>query len=412
MKAAIITIGDEILIGQIVDTNSAWIARKLNEAGVRVDNRLSVGDQPDAIRNAVAEAMEACDVVITTGGLGPTKDDITKHVLAEMFGCGMREDRATFLHIEETARRRGFDFNALNRAQAMVPEACTVLPNPNGTAPGMWFEKASSVLVSLPGVPFEMEALMEQQVIPRLRQRFDMKAIVHKTALTYGIAESVLAERIAAWEDALPEELHLAYLPSPSGVKLRLSAYDIDGQDETEIIDRQFGMLEQIIPGAIFGYGEGSMQEGVANALTKAGKTLSVAESCTGGYIASLFTAMPGASAYFIGGIVAYGDDVKVNMLGVDPAALRECGAVSERVAVQMAEGARRATGSDYAVATTGVAGPTGGTEEKPIGTVWIAVASAEKTVARKFVFGALRKVNIERASAAAVNMLREVLAD
>lgn len=410
MKAHLITIGDEILIGQIVDTNSAWMAGRLNDAGIRVAERLSVGDQAEAISTAVEDALGKVDLVIVTGGLGPTRDDITKQVLADIFGGGMREDRATYLTVEKMLAARGVEFNALNRSQAVVPAAAEILPNANGTAPGMWFERDGKVLVSLPGVPYEMEALMEGQVLPRLCGRFDLRQIVHRTMITTGIAESVLAETIAPWEDALPAELHLAYLPSPRGVRLRLSAYDVDGVDEEKIITAEFAKLEKIIPGNFVGYGEVSIESDVARLLTDSGATLSVAESCTGGRIAQALTAQAGASAYFVGGVVAYSNDLKADLLGVKREDLAAYGAVSEQVARQMAEGMRRAAGSDYAVATTGVAGPDGGSDDKPVGTVWVAVASPEGTEVRRFSFGRLRAQNIERAASAAFNMLREAI--
>lgn len=410
MIAHLITIGDEILIGQIVDTNSAWISRRLNDIGARVEERTSVGDEAGEIRRAVEGAMSRAELVIVTGGLGPTRDDITKQVLADIFGGGMREDRATYLAVKEMLERRGVDFNALNRSQAVVPAAADLLPNPNGTAPGMWFERDGRVLVSLPGVPYEMEGLMDDSVLPRLRERFRLRQIVHRTMITHGIAESVLAERIAAWEDTLPAEMHLAYLPSPRGVRLRLSAYDVDGRDEEKLIDERFAELEKIIPDHVAGYGEESLESRVAQLLTGRGATLAVAESCTGGRIAQSLTALAGASTYFLGGVVAYANEVKTAMLGVSPDDIARHGAVSEQVARQMAEGVRRITGADYAVATTGIAGPTGGSPEKPVGTVWIALSSAGGTIAHKFTFGNLRAQNIERATSAALNMLVERL--
>lgn len=411
MKAEIITIGDEILIGQIVDTNSAWIAARLNEAGIRVTGRVSVGDQAEEIADAVDRAMRRAEVVVVTGGLGPTRDDITKQVLADIFGGGMREDAATLESVGEMLRRRGVDFNALNRSQAVVPAAARLLPNPNGTAPGMWFEKEGRILVSLPGVPFEMKPLMTDQVLPQLRGRFDLKRIIHRTMITHGIAESMLAERIAPWEDALPAGLSLAYLPAPSGVRLRLSAYEADGEMEAVVAER-FATLEKIIPGNVIGYESENLESTVAKMLTARGLTLSVAESCTGGHISAMFTSMPGASEYFLGGVTAYSNDVKADALGVRREDIEEYGAVSETVARQMAEGVRRITGSDYALATTGIAGPSGGSAEKPVGTVWIALASAAGTTARLFAFGNLREQNIPRASAMAVDMLRRALTE
>lgn len=419
MNAEIITIGDEILIGQIVDTNSAWISEWLNEAGIRVTSRISVGDNRAAITDAVRDALNSADVVIMTGGLGPTKDDITKTTLATMFGCGMVEDRATHERNEQVLRARGIDYNALNRSQAMVPECCEVLFNPNGTAPGMWFdrggkisgidkEQCGRILISLPGVPFEMKYLMAEEVIPRLRKHFSLKEITHKTMMTFGLAESILAETIADWEDALPDWLLLAYLPSASGIRLRLSAYEKD--NALAEIERQFAALEKIIPQYVIGYGDATVESAVAGMLTRRGQTLAVAESCTGGAVSARFTGMSGASDYFLCGVVSYANDAKSNMLGVRMEDIDRDGAVSQTVAEQMALGAKRISGSDYAISTTGIAGPTGGTDEKPVGTVWIAVAHPGGVFSKKFTFGKLRDQNIERASAAAVNMLRLIM--
>ncbi len=410
MQASIITIGDEILIGQIVDTNSVSIARSLNDAGIVVREKLSVGDDRDRIAESVSRAMRTSQVVILTGGLGPTKDDITKKTLAELFRCGMHADPVVAKHVERMLRERGIDYNDLNRSQAEVPDACTVLFNAYGTAPGMWFEHAEGVVVSLPGVPFEMEHLMENEVMPRLKARFALKRIVHRTLVTSGLAESMLAEAIAPWENALPHYLKLAYLPNPGSVRLRLSAYEVDGDEAAREIERQFDTLRTIIPRYIVGYETASVQELVHRALKRRGRTLAAAESCTGGVIASRFTALPGASAYFLCGVVSYGNRAKAEVLGVDPADIERHGAVSEQVARQMAEGVRRLAHADYAVATTGIAGPSGGSEEKPVGTVWIAVAAPDRTVAVLKHCGADRGQVIDRASAMAISLLREVL--
>lgn len=407
MKAQIITIGDELLIGQVVDTNSAWLAGKLNERGVRVDRILSVGDTREAIAGAVSRAVEENDLVLLTGGLGPTRDDITKRTLAELFGCKLVLHRPTFDFVREMLARRDIPFNRLNQDQALVPECCEVLPNPNGSAPGLWFDRGRCVVVSLPGVPFEMKGLMEEQVFRKIESRFSLKAIVHKTLLTYGIAESVLAARIADWEEALPSWLRLAYLPGPNGIRLRLSAYETDGADAAREVDRRFAQLEALIPGAAVGFEPVSLEGAVARMLTERGETLSVAESCTGGAVAARFTALPGASVYFLGSVTAYSNGVKEKALGVEPGLIASVGAVSEAVARQMAEGVRKLTGSDYALSTTGIAGPAGGSAEKPVGTVWTALAAPEGTFAVKKVFGGLREQNIARASSHAIDLLR-----
>ena len=410
MNATIITIGDEILIGQIVDTNSVSIARHLNAAGIVVREKLSIGDDRTQILEAVRRALDCSEVTILTGGLGPTKDDITKKTLAELFHSEMRYDERVAAHVEKMLSERGIDFNELNRSQALVPSACTVLFNAHGTAPGMWFEHDGHVVVSLPGVPFEMEHLIEDEVMPRLKTRFALRQIVHRTMITAGLPESMLAKRIEAWENALPPYLKLAYLPNPGAVRLRLSAYDVEGASAAEEIERQFESLRKIIPHNIIGFETATMQELVHKILTERRLTLAAAESCTGGAIAARFTAMPGASAYFLCGVVSYSNSSKERILGVDAADIERYGAVSEQVARQMAEGARRISGADYAVATTGIAGPAGGSPQKPVGTVWIAVATPKRTVAILKQCGTDRGQIIDRASAFAIGLLRDCL--
>lgn len=410
MNASIITIGDEILIGQIVDTNSVSIARHLNDAGIVVREKVSIGDDRSAIVETLRRSLAASQVVILTGGLGPTKDDITKKTLAEMFGSRLVNDPVVAAHVERMLTERGIAFNELNRSQALVPACCTVLFNTHGTAPGMWFENEGRVVVSLPGVPFEMEHLMQDEVMPRLKTRFALKQIVHRTLITSGLAESMLAERIETWETALPPYLKLAYLPNPGAVRLRLSAYEVEGESVSQEIERQFAALRTLIPEHIVGFETATLQELVHNLLTERGQTLATAESCTGGTIAARFTAMPGASAYFRCGVVSYSNEAKIDLLGVDPVTLERFGAVSEQVARQMAEGVRRAADSDYAVATTGIAGPAGGSAEKPVGTVWIAVAGPRGTVAVLKQCGTDRGQIIDRASSQAIALLREQL--
>ena len=392
MKATIITIGDEILIGQIVDTNSVSIAKHLNAAGI------------------VVRELTGSNVVILTGGLGPTKDDITKKTLAEMFHSELVPDARVAEHVERMLTARGIEYNELNRSQSLVPACCTVLFNAHGTAPGMWFERDGRVVVSLPGVPFEMEHLMQDEVMPRLKARFALRQIVHRTMITAGLAESMLAEKIAPWENALPPYLKLAYLPSPGVVRLRLSAYEVEGESVAREIDRQFEALRRLIPYHVIGFERASMQELVHGILTQRGETLATAESCTGGAIAARFTAMPGASAYFLCGVVAYSNEAKSRILGVPAEEIARYGAVSEQVARRMAEGARRISGADYAVATTGIAGPTGGSDAKPVGTVWIAVATPRGTQAILKQCGTDRGQIIDRASAFAIGLLRDCL--
>lgn len=413
MKATIVTIGDEILIGQIVDTNSVSIAKRLNNIGITIAEKLSIGDSKEVIIETLSRVMQTSKVVIITGGLGPTKDDITKHTLAEMFGSKLIYNDTEGEHVRALLARRGIEFTELNRGQAMLPECCTVLHNAHGTAPGMWFDTPrGGVVVSLPGVPFEMEHLMEDEVIPRLQNHFELRSIVHRTLITRGIPESILAERIAHWEDALPDYLHLAYLPAPNVVRLRLSAYDVDRKQATEDIEAQFNTLRKIIGDNIVGYEGSTVEAQLHDILLKRGKTLAVAESCTGGMIASKFTAMAGASAYFRGGVVAYANEAKRDILGVRMEDIECFGAVSEVVALEMAEGVRRITGADYAIATTGIAGPAGGSKHKPVGTVWMAIATPEGSRAIMRNSGTDRGQIISRASAYAIEMLYEEIKD
>ena len=411
MKASIITIGDEILIGQIVDTNSVSIARKLNSIGIIVAEKLSIGDSAEAITTTLSEAMAKHDVVIVTGGLGPTKDDITKFTLAKIFNCDMRYDEREAEHISQLLARRGIAFTELNRSQALLPECCTTLHNAHGTAPGMWFDTPKGgALVSLPGVPFEMEHLMDDIVIPRLKAHYELHDIVHRTLITRGIPESILAERIAAWEDALPDYLHLAYLPAPNIVRLRLSAYDIERESAEREIEHQFDLLHNLIGDNIVGFEGATVEQLVHDILCERGLKLAVAESCTGGTIASRFTAIPGASQYFMAGVVSYSNESKCDLLGVSPEDIERYGAVSESVALQMAEGVRRVAKADYAIATTGIAGPAGGSAEKPVGTVWMAIATPSGSRAVMRNSGTDRSQIINRASAYAIEMLYEEL--
>lgn len=407
MKASILTIGDEILIGQIVDTNSASIARHLNNAGIVVWERTSVGDQREQITEAVKRTMNQSDVVILTGGLGPTKDDITKKTLAELFGSRLVCDQTVADHVRRMLEARGIEYNRLNRDQALVPACCTVLFNAHGTAPGMWFEQNGKVVVSLPGVPFEMEHLMTDEVMPRLKARFSLRQIVHRTLITAGLAESMLAEKIADWENALPPYLHLAYLPAPGVVRLRLSAYEVEGESVSHEIDRQFAALQRIIPRYVLGFERATMQEIVHNLLTQRRQTRHGRELHGRQHRGPLHGNARSLGLFPVrsGGLQ---QRIQNNLLGVDPETIASRGAVSEEVARQMAEGARRITGADYAVATTGIAGPAGGTEQKPVGTVWMAVAGPHRTVTLLKQCGTDRGQVIDRASAFTLALLRD----
>jgi nicotinamide-nucleotide amidase len=410
MKAEIITIGDEILIGQIVDTNSAWIAEQFNLNGIEIYQITSVHDNHQHILEAMKKAEEKVDLVVLTGGLGPTKDDITKNTLCEYFNTKLVHHEATFQHIREIFSRRNFDFNKLNRDQALVPESCTVLFNKTGTAPGMWFKKNNTIFVSVPGVPFEMKYLVEFEILPRIVKQGRTKAIFHKTVLTQGIPESMLALQIESWEDALPEHIKLAYLPNPMSVRLRLSATGTDKTVLKHEVEEQIQQLQQIIPDHIFGYDNETMAEVVGRLLKMRGKTLAVAESCTGGYISHLLTSVPGSSEYYKGGVTAYSNEVKKQLLGVNETSLAEYGAVSEQVAKEMALGVKQALQTDFAVSTTGIAGPDGGTDEKPVGTVWIAVSGENKVFATQYGFGSNRERNIIRSGQTALQLLRQII--
>ncbi len=412
MRAIIITIGDEILIGQIVDTNSAYISQRLGDVGVVIERKMSIGDRAEEIERSVGEAMESYDLVVVTGGLGPTKDDITKECFARLFGCSMRNDERVAQHVRELLNNRGIVYNELNRAQSMVPECCEVLFNRHGSAPGMWFnfqraDGGKSVMVSLPGVPFEMKGLMEDEVLPRLRERFELRASLHRTMITASLPESLLAKRIEGWEDALPEGVKLAYLPNARGVRLRLSVYEVESVEVAEaLFDSLFSELEGIIEGHVVGYEGATMESLIHDRLLHMGVRLAVAESCTGGSLASRFTAMAGASGYFMGGVVSYSNESKMALLGVKSTTLESYGAVSEQVAIEMAEGARAAMQSDYAIATTGIAGPTGGGAEKPVGTICFGVVTPEKSYAITKNCGTDRSNIIDRGVAESLALL------
>ncbi|WP_163325981.1 competence/damage-inducible protein A [Draconibacterium mangrovi] len=411
MKAEIITIGDEILIGQIVDTNSAWMGEQFNLNGIEIYQITSVHDDHDHIVRAIKNAEEHADLVVITGGLGPTKDDITKHTLCEYFNTKLVFHEPTLKTIYERFKFRGIDMNKMNRDQAMLPESCKILPNKMGTAPGMWFEKNDTIFVSMPGVPFEMKYLVEFELLPRLRETGRTKAIFHKTVLTQGVPESMLAERIADWEDALPTHIKLAYLPNPMAVRLRLSAIGDDVEVLKSDVECEIDKLRLIIPEAIYGYDLETMAEVIGRELVQQNKKLAVAESCTGGYISHLITSVAGSSAYYNGSITSYSNEMKEQLLGVSRENLEKYGAVSEQVAREMVEGVKRVMNADYAVATTGIAGPTGGTEEKPVGTVWIAVSGPEKTLVKKYTFvGDQRDRNIVRSGQTALQLLRRMV--
>ncbi|HEY0895668.1 MAG TPA: competence/damage-inducible protein A [Sphingobacteriaceae bacterium] len=412
MIAEIITIGDEILIGQVVDTNSAWMGRKLNEAGVKVTRITSVSDDAAEILEALGSAAGRADIILITGGLGPTRDDITKKTLAQYFGAGMRRDAETLEQVTRIFARYNSPMLDVNIAQADVPDNCTVLVNTNGTAPGMWFESDSRIYVSMPGVPFEMQYLMEEEVIPRIAERFRLPALVHRTILTAGLGESFLASRIESVEDALPPHIRLAYLPKLGQLRLRLSATGENRESLAREVDEWAQRIIAIIREYVIAEDDIPFEEVILDYMKKRNLTLTLAESCTGGYLSHLLTQVPGASAVYLGGTVSYANEIKRQILGVSAETLKVHGAVSEQTAVEMVQGALKNLGSDYAISVTGIAGPGGGTPEKPVGTVWMAAASRKKTVTRLFQFGNRRAQNIERSATSAMllllNLLRE----
>ncbi len=407
MTAEIITIGDELLIGQVIDTNSTWIAEQLNLVGIKVHQITSISDNNKHILKTLADAETRADVILITGGLGPTKDDITKATLCEYFDTQLEFNETAFKNIEILFKIRGFQVSKLNRLQAEIPASCTPLHNTNGTAPGMWFECKDKIFVSMPGVPFEMKPLVTNEVLPRLSKKLNGRFIAHKTILTQGVGESFLAKTIENWEARLPENIKLAYLPQPGMVRLRVTAIGDDKAELQNRLDEEIDTLIKIIPDLIFGYNEDSLELVVGQLLKAATKTISTAESCTGGYIAHLITSIAGSSEYFKGSVISYANEVKTDELGVETETLVQYGAVNEGVVTQMATGARNKLKTDYTIATSGISGPDGGSDEKPVGTTWIAIATSEKVIAQKFSFGEHRGRNIRKAALTALNMLR-----
>lgn len=399
-----------MLIGQVVDTNSAWMAQRLDGIGVKTIQITSIQDQASQILETVGMAVSQCDVVLITGGLGPTKDDITKSTLARFFNDELVVHQPTLENIEELFKRRGLEMTELNMRQAMVPASCKVIHNALGTAPGMWFEKNGTIIVSMPGVPFEMKNIMEEYVLPQLSQMINGRFIIHKTILTNGIGESFLSDMISNWEDELPRYMHLAYLPSPGMVRLRLTGTGEHKPSLQLAMNTEIEKLQNIIPQYIWGYDDDTMEALVGKLLFERKAWVATAESCTGGYIAHRLTSVPGSSAYFIGSVIAYSNEIKEKLLGVSPELLISQGAVSGQVVSKMAENCRKVLNADYAISVSGIAGPGGATADKPVGTVWVAVAGPEKTVQKLFLFGDNRERNIIKTGFAALNMLREML--
>lgn len=413
IKASICTIGDEILIGQVVDTNSSNISLALNEAGIKVSRMVSIADDSLCITDTLSQELQDNDLVIVTGGLGPTKDDITKNALAELSGAtSFKRDERQLEIIHNLLSARGLDILDINIAQADVPETCEVIPNRLGTAPIMVFRFKEdkfghpATLYSLPGVPFEALGALPD-ILEDIRSHYSLSAICHRTVMTYGVAESALAKMIEEWEDNLPEDMHLAYLPNPlTGVRLRLSIYG-GGNDAEERITAQIAVLKTILGDILYSDTDDTLEACIGRILTQNGKTLSTAESCTGGSISALITSITGASAYFLGSVTSYANSIKTGVLGVPEEIIARYGAVSSQCVAAMAEGVRKLTGSDYSVATSGIAGPGGGSEEKPVGLVWIGVSSEKGTETFRAIFKSNRKRNIERFASTALNYLR-----
>jgi len=407
VKAEIIAIGDELLYGQIMDTNSHWISQELDAVGVRVVRKTTVGDNRTDILTAFEEASKRADLILITGGLGPTQDDLTKPLLAEYFGCDIIEVPEAVAAVSSYFLRRGREMTPLNILQGHLPSCCTYVPNPVGTAPGMWFEQKGCYWMSMPGVPHEMKKLVKDFVLPKLAQVFDLPVIYHKLVKTAGIGESWLADLIKDWENALPTHIRLAYLPSLGHVKLRLTAFGTNKEQLQQEVASQIQAVLPQIEKYVYGYDEETLETAIGKLLKNAGKTLALAESCSGGYVSHLITTVPGSSAYFQGSVVPYHNAFKEQLLGVKPETLSSHGAVSEATVAEMAEGVRSLLHADYGLASSGIAGPDGGTEDKPVGTVWIACAGPEGVETRKLQLTQDRMLNIQLTGVAVLNLFR-----
>jgi nicotinamide-nucleotide amidase len=413
MTIEIITIGDELLIGQVVDTNSAWMAKILNENGFKVVRKVTIGDEAEDIMKAIDDARKRVSIVLITGGLGPTKDDITLKTLCRYFDSTLRFSDEVYANIEKLFNKNGRVMNELTRNQAMVPDKATVIGNAMGTAPCTWFERDGGVLVSMPGVPYEMKWLMENEIVPRLKNKFNRDLYIrHQTCMVTGYSESALALRLTDFENNMPEFVKLAYLPQMGIIRLRLSAYYEDEKIAEESVATLTKQLEEILEGNIIVEEDKNLEILVGEYLRSKNLTVGTAESCTGGTIASKLSSVPGSSCYFLGSIVSYANEVKQNILGVSESDLKKYGAVSRQVVEQMAKGALRVLDCDYSIATTGIAGPSGGTPEKPVGTVWIALANKEKVISKEYRFATIstRDNNIQRTVNFSLLMLLEEL--
>lgn len=410
MKVQVITIGDEILIGQIVDTNSAWMGTQLNDKGFDIEKITTVSDEAEAIQQALDQAFSQSDIVLLTGGLGPTKDDITKKTLADYFGVEMVFSESTFNRIQRMFEKWGRSTTEAHRLQCYMPANATLLFNKMGTAPGMWFDHNGKVAVSMPGVPYEMKYLMEHEVIPKLETQFTTRPVVHRTIQTIGEGESRIAKRIETVTDNLPDSIKVAFLPGLGKVRVRLTSTGDNQQELQQLLDEKVKEITALIPQFVFGYGADKLEEVLGKILVEKGKTLTIAESCTGGYVSHRITAIPGSSAYFNGSIIPYSNKIKINQLKVKPATLMDHGAVSEATVIEMVHGLLDLMQSDIAVAISGIAGPGGGTAEKPVGTIWLAVGDKERVVTRMLNLGKKRLQNIEYTGNQALNMVRQFL--
>lgn len=407
MKISILTVGDEILIGQIVDTNSAWMGQQLNLAGARVETVISVGDTMAAIHTGLREAMEQADVILMTGGLGPTKDDITKKALAEYMGVDMIFHDPTFERIKKMFEVWARPMNEAHRLQCYMPANAEILTNKMGTAPGMWMEYEGKVIVSMPGVPYEMQYLMEHEVLPKLKQRFPGQPIAHRTILTVGEGESHIAEKLEDFEEGLPEGFKLAYLPHIAQVRLRITGTGMDEAALHRILDEKAEILKTRFADIIYGYDKDTLEGAIGNMLKERGLTLATAESCTGGYLAHRITSVAGASDYFLGSVISYANEVKMNVLGVKPETLDTHAAVSEQTVIEMVEGALKVLSADVAIAISGIAGPGGGSDTKPVGLAWMAVSNGTNTQTFSIRAGKDREKNIQYFTIHALNQIR-----
>jgi nicotinamide-nucleotide amidase len=405
--AELLTIGDEILYGQIVDTNSQWMSVELDKVGIKVIRKTTVGDVESEILTAFAEAEKRADIILITGGLGPTSDDLTKPLLAKYFNCELVINEEALREVSEFFKSRGRELTEINRQQAALPTACEKITNPNGTAPGMWFNKNGKIFMSMPGVPHEMKKMMTDSVIPKLKETFNTPVIHHKVIRTIGLGESYLAEKISDWEKALPDHIKLAYLPSLGEVKLRLTSFGNSSAQMESEVSELIDKLKLLIGQFIFGYGDDPIEVVIGKTLREKKLTLSVAESCTGGYLSHLITSVPGSSDYFLGSMIPYAYEIKMRQLGVKPETLEKYGAVSEPTISEMASVVRARFNTDIGVATSGIAGPGGATPDKPVGTVWIAYSDKHQTVTKKLQLSKDRSINIRMASVAVLNLIR-----